>query len=233
MFMESGAIQGCGTTFRWIVGRSGLLRLKTMGAGWQGDADGLEGGGCGRTGLGAHQPALSVLDDFSLFEPVEGLQEIGPLDALSGVAEFLIEYLVQHHCEKGAEDVAADGGGDLASLGYDGSYNRVAAFARAWKEECKRLRQSTGRGTFVPLALRRIDVFLLRWVRRKFKHLRQQPKGARNWRARVVRSSPGLLGPEPEQAIRHERIGMTAKTQGSNRANWVTLGWSGLFLGDD
>jgi hypothetical protein len=30
--------------------------------------------------------------------------------------------------------------GDLVSLGYDGSYNRVATFARAWKEECKRLR---------------------------------------------------------------------------------------------
>ena len=27
--------------------------------------------------------------------------------------------------------------GDLVSLGCDGSYNRVAAFARAWKEECR------------------------------------------------------------------------------------------------
>jgi len=26
--------------------------------------------------------------------------------------------------------------GDLVRLGYDGSYNRVAAFALAWKEEC-------------------------------------------------------------------------------------------------
>ena len=42
--------------------------------------------------------------------------------------------------------------GDLVSLGYDGSYNRVAAFARAWKEECQRLQQTAGRGTFVPLA---------------------------------------------------------------------------------
>src|SRR5690349_19507922 len=32
--------------------------------------------------------------------------------------------------------------GDLVSLGYDGSYNRVAAFARVWKEECKRLQQT-------------------------------------------------------------------------------------------
>ena len=41
--------------------------------------------------------------------------------------------------------------------------------------------------------LRRIDVFLIRWARRKFKRLRQQPKGARDWLARVVRSSPDLF----------------------------------------
>ena len=38
--------------------------------------------------------------------------------------------------------------GDLVSLGYDGSYNRVAAFARAWKEECKQVQRTAGRGTF-------------------------------------------------------------------------------------
>ncbi len=32
------------------------------------------------------------------------------------------------------------------------SYNRLAAFARAWKEECQRLQQTAGRGTFVPLS---------------------------------------------------------------------------------
>jgi RNA-directed DNA polymerase len=41
--------------------------------------------------------------------------------------------------------------------------------------------------------LRRIDVFLIRWARRKFKRMRQQPKGARTWLARVVRSSPDLF----------------------------------------
>src|ERR1700744_6365327 len=42
--------------------------------------------------------------------------------------------------------------GDLVSLGYDGSYNRVAAFARAWKEECRQLQQTASRGSFVPLS---------------------------------------------------------------------------------
>jgi RNA-directed DNA polymerase len=41
--------------------------------------------------------------------------------------------------------------------------------------------------------LRRIDYFLLRWARRKFKRLRQRPKGARDWLARVIRLSPGLF----------------------------------------
>ena len=41
--------------------------------------------------------------------------------------------------------------------------------------------------------LRRIDVHLVRWVRRKFKRLRQQPNGARRWLARVIESSPTLF----------------------------------------
>lgn len=45
--------------------------------------------------------------------------------------------------------------GDLVSLGYNGSYNRVAAFGRAWKEECQRLQQTAGRETFVPLVFLR------------------------------------------------------------------------------
>ena len=41
--------------------------------------------------------------------------------------------------------------------------------------------------------LRRIDVYLITWARRKFKRLRQKPKGARDWLARVIRTSPGLF----------------------------------------
>lgn len=45
--------------------------------------------------------------------------------------------------------------------------------------------------------LRRIDVHLIRWARRKFKRLRQQPKGARLWLARVIESSPTLFAHWP------------------------------------
>ena len=40
---------------------------------------------------------------------------------------------------------------DLVALGYDGSYNRVAAFARDWKAARQREQQTTGRGVTVRL----------------------------------------------------------------------------------
>ncbi len=45
--------------------------------------------------------------------------------------------------------------------------------------------------------LRRIDAFLIRWARRKFKRLRRRPRGARNWLARVIRASPDLFAHWP------------------------------------
>jgi hypothetical protein len=48
---------------------------------------------------------------------------------------------------------------DLMSLGYEGSYGRVAAFARAWREERQRRMQTSGRGTFVPLAFELGEAF--------------------------------------------------------------------------
>ena len=52
---------------------------------------------------------------------------------------------------------------DLVVLGFTGSYNRVAAFARVWREERHREQQSTGRGTFVPLAFRPGEAFQFDW----------------------------------------------------------------------
>ena len=52
---------------------------------------------------------------------------------------------------------------DLVALGYDGSYNRVAAFARAWKADCQRDAQSSGRGTFVPLVFQPGEAFQFDW----------------------------------------------------------------------
>jgi hypothetical protein len=52
---------------------------------------------------------------------------------------------------------------DLLSLGYDGSYCHVAAFAREWKADRQREFQTTGRGTFVPLAFEPGEAFQFDW----------------------------------------------------------------------
>jgi len=52
---------------------------------------------------------------------------------------------------------------DLVSLGYDGSYNRVAAFARDWREDYRRQQHMSGRGTFVPLSFAPGEAFQFDW----------------------------------------------------------------------
>lgn len=52
---------------------------------------------------------------------------------------------------------------DLTVLGYSGSYGRVAAFVRAWKAERQREAQTSGRGTFVPLAFALGEAFQFDW----------------------------------------------------------------------
>ena len=52
---------------------------------------------------------------------------------------------------------------DLQSLGYHGSYGRVAAFAREWKGDLQRELQTSGRGTFVPLAFDPGEAFQFDW----------------------------------------------------------------------
>ena len=52
---------------------------------------------------------------------------------------------------------------DLAALGYDGSYNRVAAFARDWKAARQREEKTSGRGVFVPLAFSPGEAFQFDW----------------------------------------------------------------------
>jgi Group II intron, maturase-specific domain len=41
--------------------------------------------------------------------------------------------------------------------------------------------------------LKRIDLYVIRWARHKFKRLRHQTKGARDWFARLVRANPKLF----------------------------------------
>jgi hypothetical protein len=52
---------------------------------------------------------------------------------------------------------------DLVQLGFDGSYERVAAFVREWKGERQRATHTTGRGTFVPLVFQPGEAFQFDW----------------------------------------------------------------------
>ena len=61
-------------------------------------------------------------------------------------------------------------------------------YIRGWINYYSHFYKSALRST-----LRRIDVHLIKWARRKFKRLPQKSKGARAWLARVIRTSPGLF----------------------------------------
>jgi len=52
---------------------------------------------------------------------------------------------------------------DLVQLGFDGSYERVAAFVREWKGERQRAYHTTDRGVFVPLVFQPGDAFQFDW----------------------------------------------------------------------
>ena len=52
---------------------------------------------------------------------------------------------------------------DLVALGFDGSYGRVAAYARAWRQRRHEVEQTTGRGTFVPLVFAPGEAFQFDW----------------------------------------------------------------------
>jgi len=51
----------------------------------------------------------------------------------------------------------------LERLGYDGLYDRVAAYVRAWRGDRQRAMQTNDRGAFVPLALQPGEAFQFDW----------------------------------------------------------------------
>jgi len=52
---------------------------------------------------------------------------------------------------------------DLMQLGYTGSYDRVAAFARAWRQEQQEAKRTAAKNTFVPLAFAPGEAFQFDW----------------------------------------------------------------------
>jgi transposase len=52
---------------------------------------------------------------------------------------------------------------DLVQLGYTGSYDRVAAFARQWRQEQQEARRTASKNTFVPLQFAPGEAFQFDW----------------------------------------------------------------------
>lgn len=52
---------------------------------------------------------------------------------------------------------------ELVSLGYTGAYVRMAAFAKAWRDEIKVIEQTAAKGTFIPLAFSPGEAFQFDW----------------------------------------------------------------------
>jgi len=111
---------------------------------------------------------------------------------------------------------------ERASLGYEGSYNRVAAFARRWKEERQRESRGAGRGAFVPLAFEPGEAFQFdrseamtksRWATIGGEHTKLQVAhiklahsrvgiAARTGGAAMATPRPGLSAADPRDAVR-------------------------------
>ena len=83
---------------------------------------------------------------------------------LDPFAEKLSGWLVtEQRKERKERRTAKQMHADLVKLGFDGSYERVAAFVREWKGERQRATHITDRGTFVPLVFQPGEAFQFDW----------------------------------------------------------------------
>jgi group II intron reverse transcriptase/maturase len=92
--------------------------------------------------------------------------------ALKAIGQTIRRWQLHHRSDKALDDLAR-------------TYN---PYIRGWINYFSHFYKSALTAT-----LRRIDTFLIRWARNKFKRLRQRPKGARDWLARMSRANPILF----------------------------------------
>jgi len=92
--------------------------------------------------------------------------------ALKAISRTIRRWTLHHHSDKSLQGLA-----ETYNPYIQGWINYYGHFYRT------RLRST----------LQRIDVYVIRWARRKFKRLRHQTKGARDWFDRLRRANPTLL----------------------------------------
>jgi RNA-directed DNA polymerase len=92
--------------------------------------------------------------------------------ALASISRAIRRWALHHHSDKSLQDLAKE-------------YNQ---YIEGWINYYGQFYRTQLRST-----LKRIDVYVIRWARRKFKRLRHQTKGARDWFEWLRRTSPTLF----------------------------------------
>lgn len=104
--------------------------------------------------------------------PAHGFMPAVSPKALKTISRTIRRWTLHHHSDRSLENLAATYNPYITGwINYFGHFYR----------------------TQLRPALLRIDAYLIRWARRKFKRLRGRPKGARQWLARVRRANPTLF----------------------------------------
>ena len=93
-------------------------------------------------------------------------------DALKAIRQTVRRWELHHRSDMALDDLAREYNPYIR--GWINYYGHFYKSALSW-------------------TLRRVDAFLIRWGRNKFKRLRLRPKGARDWFSRVVRGKPSLF----------------------------------------
>ena len=104
--------------------------------------------------------------------PAHGFMPAASPKALTAISRTIRRWTLHQRSDKSLQDLA-----NMYNLYIGGWINYYGQFYRA------QLRST----------LQRIDGYLVRWARRKYKRLRERPKGTRDWLARVRRADPNLF----------------------------------------
>jgi hypothetical protein len=92
--------------------------------------------------------------------------------ALTSISRAIRRWALHHHSDKSLQDLAK-----MYNPYIEGWINYYGHFYR----------------THLRPTLKRIDAYVIRWARRKFKRLRHKTKGARDWFERLRRANPTLF----------------------------------------
>jgi len=104
--------------------------------------------------------------------PAHGFMPAASPKALTSISRTIRRWTLHHHSDKSLQDLAE-------------TYN---TYIQGWINYYGNFYRTQLRPT-----LKRIDLYVIRWARRKFKRLRRKTKGARDWFDRLRRANPTLF----------------------------------------